>query len=76
MKKRKIVVNAKVRELLAELDEVFERFDQVVSDGIAAERAGNLSKDIAYAEEKRLLEVQIKGLAHRINEASTGKDKR
>lgn len=66
MSKAKIKVTAKARELLVELVELFEDFDSVVAEGIEAERAGDLSKDISCAESKRMIEVQIKGCASRL----------
>lgn len=70
---KKVIVNAKVRALLLELDEIMFNFHQasasLANRDISMSSAANLSAD------RELLRAQIVGVAYRINEASIRRGK-
>jgi len=64
----KIKLNAKVRELLVELDDSFTKYGQAVEN--IAERRGN---EIDNIQEKKLIQDVIIGKAWQLVKAATGK---
>ena len=72
MSARRIVVNAQVRALLQELDEVLERFHEKTRTLSDSGLPHNEAVNVGAARE--VIRTQIVGLAWRINKASTGRE--
>lgn len=69
---RKIVVNSKVRALLRELDETFERYGVIVSRLSESQKLD--APNHCLVADKRYFERVIFGMAWRINKESTKKN--
>jgi hypothetical protein len=65
---KKIVVNAKVRALLFELDEIMDRLHAVAST--LARRDISASEAMNAGADREAIRAQIVGVAYRLNEAS------
>ena len=65
---KKIVVNAKVRALLRELDEIMDKFH--VLSGTLARREISASEAMNAGYDRERIRGQIVGVAYRLNEAS------
>lgn len=71
----KLTANRKVRELLIELDEVFERF-HVNSRSLASDNQKHLTESQAgeIGADQQVIRTHIIGIAWRINKASRGEE--